>query len=111
MLEEVQAVIRRILEHLASESFEGEEDPRNSLSVTGSVVLIDLIRKPWIAASFTNYGPSTVYVAINIPTREIEVRVNESVEIDRQHAKKRIEYVFYRCATGDTATMRIVGQF
>lgn len=115
LLDDIRISLVGIVRYLAAESFEGEEDPRNSLSVTDEVATIDLIHylphKPWIAASFTNYGSDTVYVAINIPTREIEVRVNETVEIDREHAKKRIEYIFYRCAVGGTATMRIVGQY
>lgn len=115
LLDDIRIGLAGIARYLAAESFEGEEDPRNSLPVTDEVETIDLIHnfphKPWVAASFMNYGPSTVLVSINVPTREIEVRVNEGIEIDRQHADKRIESIFYRCATGDTATMRIVGQY
>lgn len=114
LLDDITATLAEINEHGKKEEFEGKEDPR-TLSATDELKYINLVDsfpfKPWISAYFINDGPDTVRIAINRPYRQFEMRVNETVTVDRSHADERIGIIFYGCNTGKIASVRVTGEY
>ena len=107
--------LTQIKEKLTKEEFEGKLDPR-TLSATDSLKWLDLIEglphKPWITAYFINDGPNSVKIRINHPELEFQViKLNETLTINQEHADERIRRLFYKCDTGETASVRVVGQY
>lgn len=74
---------------------------------------------PWIKASFFNDGDITtdppgevsVYIAINNPDAMVELKKGESQHADFSFAQRRIEIIFYKCNTGEKASVRTVGKY
>jgi len=64
----------------------------------------------WFSMSVYNYGPNTVYLQINDPTRRfVALRIDESTSPDFKTAK--IDKIFFRCDTGETATVKTIGKY
>jgi len=114
MMDDLRVSINRMDKHFETEAFEGREDNR-VLPVTDEIGVVDLIRhypgKPWVTAYFINDGPSTVYVALDYPNREWQLKSSETRTIDRTHATDRIGLIFYRCDSGGASSLRVTGQF
>lgn len=106
--------LTKIRKSLEKEEFEGVEDQR-WLNATDQLQWIGLIDRypntPWISAFFTNYGPDLVRIAINETYDEFELLINETVTIDRSHADERIRRIYYVCNLGDTALVKVIGEY
>ena len=107
--------LTQIKEKLEKEEFEGKLDPR-TLDATDSLKWLDLIEgpphKPWITAYFINDGPNSVEVGVNHPElKRQEIKLDETLTINQEHAKERIRRLFYKCDTSETASVRVVGQY
>jgi len=71
-----------------------------------------LPHKPWLTAYFINDGPDSVKIGINHPELERqEIKLNETLTINQEHAKERIRRLFYKCDAGESASVRVVGQY
>lgn len=104
-----------IKKKLEKEEFEGKMDPR-TLNATDTLQWLDLIEdpphKPWITAYFINDGPNTAEIGINHPQlKRQQIKLNETLTITQEHADERIRKLFYKCATGQTATVRVAGHY
>lgn len=104
----------RIRKSLQKEEFQGKLDPRD-LSATGTPQFVDLIEDwpntPWITASFANDGPDTVHIGINHQAVLERVPAGETLEINFAKADERIKLIEYKCAAGETASVRVVGKY
>lgn len=109
------AQLVEIKKKLAKEEWEGKTDPR-TLDATDSLKWLDLIEgpphKPWITAYIINDGDNSVKIGINHPELERqEIKLDETRTITQEHADERIRRLFYKCDTGETASVRVVGQY
>ncbi len=107
--------LSQVKEKLSKDEFKGQTDPR-SFSATDKLQWIDLTEEwphqPWYSAYFINDGPNTVEIAINRwPEKRHEIKVNETLTITQEKADKRIERLFYKCAAGGSASLRVIGQY
>jgi len=107
--------LTEIRKKLEKEEFEGKLDPR-TLDATDSLKWLDFIEglphKPWLTAYFINDGPDSVKIGINHPELERqEVKAHETLTINQEHAKERIRRLFHKCDAGETASIRVVGQY
>jgi len=104
----------KIRRSLAKQEFRGKLDPR-TLNATDREKIIDLIdgfpNYPWISAYFFNDGPDAVYISINRADEIHEVEYGESYSVDFSSADKRIEIIYYKCDTDETASLRVVGKY
>ncbi|MBA7701649.1 hypothetical protein ES703_110392 [subsurface metagenome] len=66
---------------------------------------------PWVSASFHNDGPQSVFIAVNNPDEMLEVANGESHQVDMTGATRRIEFLFYKCNVGETASVRVIGKY
>lgn len=107
--------LTQITKKLAKEEFQGQLDPR-TLDTTDRLKWLDLLEewphKAWISGYFINDGPNTAEIAINRwPEKRHLIKINETLTINQEHADERIEKLFYKCDTGETASVRAVGQY
>ncbi len=97
------------------ETFQGKIDPRTPISVTDQMQEINLINEwpytGWVGFFCVNDGPDTLYLGINNTHELIEIRSAETRTISHQYADKRIEKLYLNCASGETASLRIEGQY
>lgn len=64
----------------------------------------------WFSGSLHNYGPNTVYVQTNDKSLEfVPVETDEEVDFDFKTAK--IEKIYFKCARGETANIKIIGKY
>ena len=107
--------LTEIRKKLEKEEFEGKLDPR-TLDATDTLQWLDLIEglphKPWLTAYFINDGSDSVKIGVNHPEmKHHEVKLNETLTINQEHAKERIRRLFYKCDAGESASVRVVGQY
>jgi len=107
--------LTEIRKKLEKEEFEGKFDPR-TLDATEILQWLDLTEgpphRPWLSAYFINDGSDSVKIGINHPELERqEIKNGETLTISQKHAKERIRRLFYKCDSGETATVRVVGQW
>lgn len=99
---------------LSAQAYQGKADPR-VLNATSELGWIDLIHDypytPWISAYFINDGPDTVEVAINYPNDRFTINSGETVTVNRSGAQEKIAIIFFKCAEGETASVRVTGEF
>lgn len=118
----IQAVVQlaslgqlaRIRKSLEGAEFEGISDER-VLSASGTPKVVDLIQsypyRPWITAYFISDGVDPVRIKINRDGRFFTLYENETRTVDRAKAKQRIELIYYECDVGETATIRVTGEY
>ena len=99
----------------AKEKFEGGVDTI-ALSATDSVAVLNLLDRwhysPLITAYITNDGPTySVLIALNEPRYWMTIKNSETRTIDHTKARRRIERIYYKCARGETASVRIEGEY
>lgn len=113
-LDDIQVELRRMNKHFEKSEFQGIVDPR-TINATDSVGFIDLIEvapyTPWISASAHNYGLNTVYLSINNQFYWIPLRINEGHNFDFAKSDQRISEIYYKCDSGETATVQINGKY
>ena len=109
------AQLARIRKALEREQFEGRVDTM-TLSATDSQAVLDLLDRwpysPLVTAYITNDGPKyDVLIAINDPYRWMTIKNSETRTIDHTKAKRRIERIYYKCNSGETASVRVEGEY
>jgi len=99
---------------LSVQSYTGLTDSR-VLGANRTLQWINLVSDPpytpWISATFSNGGPHSVFIAVNNPDQLTEIDVGGSIEVDMTGASRRIEFVFYKCNIGETASVTAVGKY
>ena len=108
------SVTQPVIETLSLQSYQGKADPRE-VTVTDELTWLDLIHEhpytPWISAYIINDGPNSVEVAINYPNDRFVLNAYETTTVSRVGARERIAIVFLKCAEGETADVRITGEY
>ena len=109
------AQLARIRKSLEREHVEGKVRPL-TLSATDELNYLDLKDNwpyiPWATAYFYNDGPDySVFISINNPYEWYEVKNAEDYSVDLLKADRRIEIVYYKCDSKETASVRAVGKY
>jgi len=104
---------RETLDFLKSVTSEGVDFPISDVVVT-SITVVNFVkmypyRKIRSLDPVFNKGPNTAYVRVNEEAKEIPVEDREDITISRP--KATIEYITIRVATGESATIRMIGHF
>ncbi|MDD5082740.1 MAG: hypothetical protein PHU08_05140 [Dehalococcoidales bacterium] len=66
---------------------------------------------PLMNVFLINDGPDAVEVAINYPNERYIIQPNETRTITRTGAEERIAVIFFICGRGETATVRVEGEY
>ncbi len=113
MLDDIQVALSKVNRHLGKAEFEGILDPR-VLSATDELQELapayDWPFTPWICAYFINDGPDEVVIVIN-DSEAFTMKLKETQTIDQTHANERIRVIYYKCNPGESASVRVRGQF
>lgn len=102
-------------QYYSSQIYYGGAAPRR-VNASGSVVgWLNLLKEdqgiPWVAFDMVNYGPNSVFIAVNNPDQWKEVAVGDGYSVNFLGATRRIETVFYKCNPGENASFEIVGKY
>ncbi|MBA7710638.1 hypothetical protein ES703_119583 [subsurface metagenome] len=99
---------------LQAQAFVGLTDARE-LKANRHLQWINLVSDPpytpWITATFYNDGPHSVFLAINNPDEFTEIGVDGDIFVDMRGGDRRMEFVFYKCNVGETASVRVIGKY
>lgn len=101
---------RETLDFLKSITPKGIDIPIPDTTVTDVTTLNFLKEYPYRALrsiDFFNKGPNTVYYRINEEAKEIPIEDREFMKAERP--KATIEYVTLRVASGESATIKMIG--
>jgi len=105
---------QQIAQGLQTLSYRGKSDSREHTS-TETLSWLDLIHNypciPWISAYFINDDPDAVEIAVNYPNDRFTLNPMETVTVSRPGAEERIAIIFFKCAQGETAKIRITGEY
>ncbi len=105
---------QQMAQGLQTLSYRGKTDSREHTS-TETLSWIDLIHDyhciPWISAYFINDGPDAVEIAVNYPNDRFLLNPMETITVTRPGAEERIAIIFFKCAEGETAKIRITGEY
>ncbi len=101
-------------QYIQAQSYVGVSDPR-VVEATDKLTYLDLINEhpytPWVSVSFLNDGPDSVWIAINQPTAIYELKAEETASVYRIGAQERISAIFFICAAGEEASIRVIGEY
>ncbi len=101
-------------QYIQSQMYQGVTDPREC-DVTSEGYILDLVGvghfAEWVSAEFINDGPDSVWIAINYPDEKFEIKADEGASINRIGALERIKVIYFYCDTGETAKVRIIGEY
>jgi len=101
---------RETLEFLKSITAEGVDVPLPEPTVTSAKPEItDLSHQPLRSVYFFNKGPNTVYYLINDDPTEIPLEDRENITVTRP--RRTIVKITLRVRTGESATVKMVGQY
>jgi len=112
-LDEIAGRLADIMDHMKEITPEGVDFPISDVTVT-SVTIVNFVkdypyREIRSLDPIFNKGPNTAYVRVNEEAKEIPVEDREDISISRP--KATIGYVTIRVATGETATIRMIGHY
>jgi len=114
MVSLLTTVIPAATQQLSAQAYIGLTDER-TLEANRYLQWINLVSDPpytpWISASFHNDGPQSVFMAVNNPDEMLEVANGEGHELSMAGAARRIEFLFYKCNIGETATARVIAKY
>lgn len=106
--------LMRIRKSIEREHIQGRVFPL-TLSASEQLGYADLLEEapfnPFAKASFYNDGPDSVKISINNAADWNELAYKESMEIDLTKADRRIDLIYYKCDTGETASVRVKGKY
>lgn len=101
-------------QYIQAQSYVGISDPRD-VEATDELSYLDLINEhpytPWVSVNFVNDGPDSILIAINQPTATYELKAEETASVNRIGAQERISAVFFICAAGEEAFIRVIGEY
>ena len=105
------ALLEKIDEHNKKSEFEGRVKSL-SLAANESEQELSLLNTypflPWISCTFISDGPAYVIVNHETWTPLFE---NVPLEVSFAGAKQRIELIYYKCDSGKTAVITVVGKY
>jgi hypothetical protein len=85
------------------------------LQVTDQLKWLDLLQQapyvPWAKATFVNYGPNPVYLAVNDYYDFTRLLQWTELPLDYTEADQRIEYIGYKCDPGAAASIQVVATY
>ena len=96
-------LLDRIERLLAMQVSEGVMEVR-SISVDDKGVYV--YGAPWMTASIFNDGPDPVYISVNDGDHG-ELKAGESLRVDFEKSRRKIEVVHLICSEGKNASVRI----
>lgn len=103
-----------IAQYIQAQTYVGISDPR-VVEATDELTFIDLINEhpytPWVSVNFVNDGPNSVMIAINQPAAAYELKAEETASVYRIGAQERISAIFFTCALGEEALIRVIGEY
>jgi len=112
-LADITQVQTQILEHIKETTPDGVDFPISDVTVTGATVVNFVKEYPYRKIRSLdpvfNKGSNTAYIRVNEEAKEIPVENRESLSISRP--KATIEYITIRVASGESATIRMIGHF
>ena len=110
----IMPVTQAAQRYFASQRYSGQIDPR-TLDATEELRWINLVDyppyTPWISATFYNEGPDKVYIAINRPDNWQGLDKRRSFVSDLAGGDMRMEIVYFKCGSGETAEITAVGKY
>jgi len=113
MLDEIAGRLADLMDHIKETTPEGVDFPIDDVVVTGTSVVNFVKAYPYRKIRSLdpvfNKGPNTAYVRVNEEAKELPVEDREDITISRP--KATIEYITIRVATGESATIRMIGHF
>lgn len=66
----------------------------------------------FFTADLFNDGPNTVYIRVNQrQAKQVTLNNGESLTLDFTKSKRKIHWLYFRCDTGETASVRVVGKY
>ena len=110
-------LLEGIHDALDTQIAEGEVLPFDFSVSSGvqEVEAYDPLRKrhiPWLTAQISNDGPNTVQVAVNYPHRGGHpLKINETYTIDMTKSERKIDYLYFMTAAGESAAGRAVAKY
>lgn len=103
-----------VTQYIQSRMYQGVTDPR-VCEVDSDGHELDLINNspytPWVSAQFINDGPDSVWITVNGPSSQFEVKLGETATINRIGALERISLINLDCEAGEEATVRVIGEY
>lgn len=114
-LDEISGRLSDIQEVLEVERSKGEIRRRDISVAGGAPIEYDIRRDEatsFFVADIYNDGPNTVYVSVDRHIgNEIVIRDDEGIRIDRTKAQNKLRWLYFRCADGERASIRVIGQW
>ncbi len=114
MVSLLTTVVPAATQQLSAQAYTGLTDER-TLEANRYLQWVNMISDPpytpWISAALQNDGPQSVFIAINNPGEMLEIANGESQELSMAGAARRIEFLFYKCNIGETASVRVIGKY
>lgn len=111
---QLSPIVQSISRTQQLQAFVGSEDPR-TLYATSNLQHIDLIHDqpyiPWISAYIINNGPSAVKIGVDQSASMFTMYPGETITINRTGADNRIGSIYYICAFGTSAVVRVTGVY
>lgn len=108
------AQLARIRKSLEKGEFQGIVDRRN-LAATDQLQWVDLIDRfpntPWVSAFIINDGPNDALLGINNAYNWLRIKPAETRTVNHSKADQRIETIYYQCDPGNTALVRVEGEY
>lgn len=113
-LEDLTDIMDSLRDLIAREKFQGRVDVI-TLAATSTAACLDVLdrwhKSPLATAYLTNDGPNSVLIGINNPFPWMTIKSSETRTIDHTKAREKIERIFYKCASGETASVRVEGEY
>lgn len=101
-------------QYIQTQLYQGVTDPRE-IDVDSEGYSLDLVNNepytPWVSAQFINDGPDSVWIGVDDPDGEFEIKAGESATVNRIGALTRISAIYFNCEAGETATVRVIGEY
>ena len=114
-LDEIAGRLSDVHEMLEAERSEGEVTKKDISVVGGSPIEYDIRRDigvPFLVADIYNKGPNDVYVLVDRSMgKEIILSDDEGIHIDRTKSRRKLHWLYFRCASGEQASVRVIGQW
>lgn len=115
LLDDMQVGLTKLNEHFKKEEYQGRLIDERTLAVTDRVQSMTFIGD-WPSAALMNAflindGTDRAYIAINDTGNWFTMESGETKTINRSGAEERIAIIFYWCDGGETASVRVTGEY
>ena len=94
--------------------FKGLTDNR-LLTVTDEIIWLDLVNdsphSPWMSVYLVNEGLEDIYVSENYADSWGVLHKSDTLTLNHSHGKRKVESIGFKCASGETSTVKIIAQY